>query len=145
MNHDQRRLARALERKGLRTGKWPAWERKDFRKGTVGTIGWLYDIDQVWTNSVYVCLVRRLDGTDGGRVHLAIRTASNLEPPWRDLQRIKNELYGSERVAVQVCPASSRLIDQADMYHLFILAEGTELGFGLHLLDEVQPLGKAAA
>lgn len=132
----QRLSARAIERRGMATGKWPAWELKTFPKGSVGPGHWTYEIDRAWTNGVYVCLVRRIDWTDEGRVHLAIRTASNQEPPWRDLQRIKNELFGPERVAAQVCPPASRLIDQADMYHLFVLPVGAELGFGLHPLDE---------
>jgi len=130
-----RRAAKATERKGMATGQWPKWELMEFPKGSVGDGSWTFEIDRCWTNRVYACLVRQIDGNDEGRVHLAIRTASNREPPWRDLQRIKNELYGPERVAVQVCPPQSRLVDEADMYHLFILPVGTELGFGLHDLD----------
>jgi hypothetical protein len=38
---------------------------------------------------------------------------------WRDLQRIKNELIGPECEAVELFPAESRLVDTANMYHLW--------------------------
>lgn len=128
-----RRLAKAIERRSI-GGRWAPWERQTFPKGSVGS-GWCAQIGEAYTNGLYVALVRYLDGAAAGRVHLAIRTASNLEPPWRDLQRIKNELFGPERFAVQVCPPESRLIDQADMYHLWIMPEGHAPGFGLHRDD----------
>jgi len=53
--------------------------------------------------------------------------------PWSDMQRIKDELLGPERVAVQVFPPQSQLIDQANCYHLWVLPAGFELPFGLHL------------
>jgi hypothetical protein len=122
----------------MASGVWPIWERKTFPLGSVGR-GWCAEIGEARTNGVYVALVRYLDrdrrDPENGRVHLAIRTASNLEPPWRDLQRIKNELFGAERFAVQVCPPASRLVDDADMYHLWIMPKGYEPGFGLHDLD----------
>lgn len=135
-NRSQVRAAKALERKVAAGAPWPDWRTEYFPKGSVSARGWGSQIDRAFTNGVHVCLCRLIDGEEAGRVHLAIRTISNAEPPWRDLQRIKNELFGPERLAVQVYPADSRLIDQADMYHLFILPTGTELGFGLHSLDE---------
>jgi hypothetical protein len=131
-NRAERRLAQSIERRSLATGIWLPWERRTFPKGSVGS-GWCAEIGEAYTNGLYVALVRH---APRGVTHLAIRTASNLEPSWRDLQRIKNELFGPERHAVQVCPRESRLIDQADMYHLWIMPEGFEPGFGLHRDDE---------
>lgn len=140
LNRFARRRATSLsartERKGLSTGAWAPWERHDFPKGSVGLSGWLFGFDRCWSNGLYAVLVRRLDADDAGRLHLAIRTPTNLEPPWRDLQRIKNELFGADRFAVQVCPPEARLIDQADMYHLWIMPTGYAPGFGLHVDDE---------
>lgn len=130
----QRRAAEAEERRAL-GGSWRPWEHYVFPKGRVGH-GWCAEIGEAFSNGLYAVLVRYLDADRTGRVHLAIRTPSNREPPWRDLQRIKDELFGPERVAVQVCPPRSRLIDEADMYHLWVLPEGHQLGFGLHDLDQ---------
>ncbi len=72
--------------------------------------------------------------------HLMIRSIDGLqrgdgrgrEPSWQDLQRIKNELCGPEREAVQCYPRAADVMDQADMYHLFVLPEDWPLPFGLH-------------
>lgn len=133
-NRAEVRLAKSIERRGMASGVWPPWVRSTFPKGSVGH-GWCAEIGEAISNTVYVALVRYLDNDAGGRVHLAIRTPSNAEPPWRDMQRIKNELFGQGRFAVQVCPPQDRLIDDADMYHLWIMPVGYEPGFGLHRDD----------
>jgi hypothetical protein len=40
---------------------------------------------------------------------------------WAHKQRIKNELVGEEATAVKVFPPESRLFDEANIYHLWIL------------------------
>ena len=40
---------------------------------------------------------------------------------WRDLQRIKDEILGTEVEAVQMFPAQSRMLDTANQYHLWAL------------------------
>jgi hypothetical protein len=50
---------------------------------------------------------------------------------WADMQRIKNELVGPERVAVEVFPPVSELVDQANIAHLWVLPEGFALPFSL--------------
>ncbi len=132
MNRVQRRAAQVAERRAKATGEWGEWRHHNFPAGSVGT-GWCAQITYAASNSLYSVLIRDLPT---GVTHLAIRTISQLEPPWRDLQRIKNELAGEDRFAVQVCPPESRLIDEADMYHLWVMPGGFEPGFGLHRLDE---------
>ena len=67
-------------------------------------------------------------------VHLWIRRHDG-EPTrsWSDLQRIKRECVeeGAVRVAVEVFPADEQLVDQANMYHLWVLPLGFELPFSL--------------
>ena len=129
----QRRHARCLEQRAIRSGKWGEWETTALPDGLPGQTagGWLRQIRQVAKNDLYVALVRPVE-TKWGRVHhLAIRTASSLEPPWRDKQRIKDELFGPEFVAVEVMPRQSRLVDEADMYHMWVLPEGMALPFGI--------------
>jgi len=43
---------------------------------------------------------------------------------WRDLQRIKNELVGAEREAVELYPQESRLMDMSNTTHFVCLARG---------------------
>ncbi len=52
------------------------------------------------------------------------RHAGTTEVPWADKQRIKDELFGPYRVAVEVFPAKNRLVDAANMYWLWVLPEG---------------------
>jgi hypothetical protein len=42
---------------------------------------------------------------------------------WRHLQRIKNAIVGPEHEAVELYPAESRLVDEANQYHLWVLDE----------------------
>ena len=49
---------------------------------------------------------------------------------WRHLQRIKNELCGPEREAIELYPAESRLVDTNNQYHLFVLPEGFTMPLG---------------
>lgn len=132
---EERRAAESRERRAKRSGQWGFWRCTELPHGAPGD-SWMRDMRRAYANDLYAVLVRPLRS---GVIHLAIRTATNAEPPWRDLQRIKNELVGLERFAVQVCPPDSRLIDQADMYHLFVMPEGHEPGFGLHPDDEKAP------
>jgi hypothetical protein len=126
----ERRLAVKIEAKAKRTGKWGEWERTETPNGGPGT-GWVREIRWALKNDLYVVLCRPLQTSIGEVIHCAIRTASHLEPPWRDKQRIKNECFGPARVAVEVMPDDARVVDAADMYHIWILPEGYELPFCL--------------
>lgn len=119
-----------------KTGNWGPWEILDTPHGAGVGKGWAADVRRVYRNRLYVVLSRPFVGPGGEiMLHLAIRTASSAEPPWRDLQRIKNEVCGEPCFAVSVCPAQDRLVDDADMYHLWVFADGYEPGFGLHERD----------
>jgi hypothetical protein len=64
---------------------------------------------------------------------------------WRDIQAIKNELFGAEHEAVQLFPAESRLVDGANQYHLFVLKD-PEIRFPFGFQDRVvtdEPIGKS--
>lgn len=132
---DLRRQAEQIERRALRSGRWPPWTRHEGPPpGARG--GWPADISHCFANGVFAVLVRPIASPIGEVLHLAIRTVTSREPSWSDLQRIKNELIGAERHSVQIYPRQSRLVDEANMYHLWIMPEGFEPGFGLHQLDE---------
>jgi hypothetical protein len=62
-------------------------------------------------------IVRRIDGA---AIH-----------KWHDLQRIKNEIVGPDRVAVEVYPPEEQLVDRANLTHLWVYPPGHELPFGL--------------
>lgn len=128
-SRDQRRLAVKLERDAFRSGRWQPWETIAMPVGIRGGSGWCLDVRSVHRNWLYVVLDRPVSTEWGAVHHLAIRTASSLEPPWRDKQRIKDELFGPEFTAVEVMPPRGELIDEADMYHIWVLPPGFLLPF----------------
>lgn len=130
-SRNQRRLAVARERKAMMTGKWEPFERVELPYGVPPGGGWLAQIRYAFRNDLYAILCRPVATRFGEVIHCAIRTASNLEPPWRDKQRIKNECFGHDRVAVEVMPAELNLVDAADMYHIWIMPSGFSFDFGL--------------
>jgi hypothetical protein len=46
------------------------------------------------------------------------------EHNWSKIQRIKNEVFGEDAVALEVYPKQRNLIDVANIYWLWILPEG---------------------
>lgn len=54
---------------------------------------------------------------------------------WRDFQRIKNELMGPEREAIELYPAESRLVDTNNQFHLFVIPKGSTVPVGYRERD----------
>lgn len=80
----------------------------------------------IFRNSRYQVWVRKIKAREGWQemIHLSIkRNDRQTIHDWRDLQRIKNELVGSQNEAVELYPAESRLTDTANQYHLWVLAD----------------------
>ncbi|QNE18110.1 hypothetical protein F1D05_09695 [Kribbella qitaiheensis] len=90
--------------------------------------------EQVWQNSRYTVLVAvrndhavRWAGLEGAHdAHLSFRRRDRQPEPisWRDIQRIKSELCGSEAEALECFPAESRLIDGSNQRHLWVWRQG---------------------
>lgn len=132
----------ALPSPGPRPAAWGPWEWRNHlvahsEAHTQGMPGWMAkwacSLKKACLNNVYS--VQFFDHeTDWGVVeHLMIRP-HDQQPVhrWSDLQRIKDELCGVERVAVEVYPRAADLCDDCNIYHLWVLPEGFELPFGLH-------------
>lgn len=62
---------------------------------------------------------------------------------WRHLQRIKNEVCGPEREAMEMFPAEQRLVDTSNQFHLWVLPEGRRFPFGYN--DRAVVLGTPEA
>jgi hypothetical protein len=50
---------------------------------------------------------------------------------WPDMQRVKDEIAGRGRTAVEVYPPAGEVTDSANIYHLWVFPEGVHLPFGL--------------
>jgi hypothetical protein len=98
----------------------------------IGT-GWFGELDRVYVDEKqeYCVMVRSVE-TEWGKVdHACIRNVPNSDIPWAEKQRIKNEIFGQERTAVEVFPTTADLVDEANMYHIWVLPDGMKLPFGL--------------
>lgn len=112
-----RKALLARERRLRRVGDWGEWERVENPKRFQP--GWLGEVDHVRKCKVFSVLVRPV----GGAIHLAVCSLSGDRPSWWEMQRIKNELAGENATAVEVYPPQDEVIDQADMYHLWVVGD----------------------
>lgn len=86
-----------------------------------------------WINGLYQVLVFQAATPEGwpAMVHLSIKRRDR-QPihDWRDLQRIKNELCGTDAEGIELYPAESRLVDEANQYHLWVAEPGARFPIG---------------
>lgn len=95
--------------------------------------GWCNDLDRSYKSGGKYIVMTRLINTSWGVVeHAFIRNKDNTDISWAEKQKIKNELFGKNRTAIEVFPADNRLIDHAGAYHLWVLPENMALPFGIH-------------
>jgi hypothetical protein len=98
--------------------------------------------ERVWRNSLYTVFERPLQSDEtelpGRWVHLSIkRHDREAIHDWRDLQRIKNEIVGEEAEGIEIYPAESRLVDNANQYHLWcVTGVRVPIGFTSRLVTE---------
>ena len=104
---------------------------------------WMPEMDRCWIRKEDgVCVCSRLLRTKLGNVeHVTITHQPNgfklssdgsKAFTWAEKQQIKNELFGTNRTAVEVYPTEDRLIDTADVYHLWVFDKNYKLPFGIH-------------
>ena len=91
---------------------------------------------QAFRNNLYSVQVfqRKMNGSEQMAALFRIRahvSAMSSKMTWATKQRIKNELAGPERLAFEVYPPVSELVDEADMYWLWIMPEGERTPFNL--------------
>lgn len=90
----------------------------------------LAEHETYWQNRFYTVVKKLMEGTEEGPIHLSIRhNQRKAVRDWRHFQRIKNELAGPEREAIEIFPAESNLIDTANQYHLFVYPVGRRSEF----------------
>ena len=81
----------------------------------------------IYSNDIYLCVVKEYKDI----IHLSIKR-HDLAPVhnWQHLQQIKNDICGEEREGVELYPAMGRIVDTANLYHLWVLRKGRiDLGF----------------
>jgi hypothetical protein len=103
---------------------------------------WMPEMDRCWIreeDGVQVC--SRLLRTSMGNVeHVTISDTKRHflssdgsgDIGWAEKYKIKNELFGENRIAIEVFPKADRLVDACDVYHLWVFDKNFELPFGIH-------------
>jgi hypothetical protein len=98
-----------------------------------------------YENNVYqVNITDVKDGADNSWQWLSIkRRDRGVVRDWRHLQRIKNDLCGAEREAIEIYPAESELIDTANQFHLWVMPEGMNAPVGFRYGRDVMTPSEA--
>lgn len=107
------------------------WIGKPAPKSKRAGSGWFGELNRAWSDGEYAVMSRRIQTEWGEVEHVCIRNIGETDIPWSEKQRIKNEIFGPERIAIEVFPKTSELVDEAFMYHLWILPKGMSLPFNL--------------
>ena len=84
------------------------------------------------THYYVMCFEQKSDWGTIDHLMIADRKGRKSDDHWQFLQRVKNEIMGEERLAVEVYPPVTQLINQVNAYHLWVLPEGFKLPFGLN-------------
>lgn len=137
MNRAARRRREREQAKGRTPSGWT--EHASPKQLGTGS-GWFGEFDKVYTQSgEHAVMTRDIDTAWGLVTHACIRNAAGTDIPWAEKQRIKNEIFGAEQQAVEVFPKESELVDEANMYHLWILPPDMEIPFSLKEKKKEQP------
>lgn len=123
---DNKKLSRSDRRRLMREeGRTSQWIKKQSPKELNQGDGWFGDMDRVWINDKYCVMARTIDTAWGKVDHACIRNVGSTDIPWKEKQKIKNELWGKNYTAIEVFPTESELVDVANMYHLWIFKDYT--------------------
>ena len=104
---------------------------------------WMPQMDRCWQSDDGFQVTSRLLITPWGKVeHAAITLNRNPESvlsfngerdiPWATKQEIKNEIFGENRLAIEVFPKQKSLVNICDVYHIWVFQKDFELPFGIH-------------
>lgn len=117
---------------------------------------WLKEMDRCWDSDDGFQVTSRMIFTDWGKVEHAaithrpnhtdvvvdslphITTDGSGDIPWNVKQEIKNEIWGKDRLAIEVFPKEKDLVDVTDCYHIWVLPKGFKLPFGIHPTHDTQ-------
>lgn len=127
-------LLQAFEdgRQVVEDGGWPPWSplvlTHELGSPFYSDVG----CDYSFANSRYQVLVY-FEDTPGWppMAHLKIKAHDRrCVRDWRDMQRTKNEICGTEAEGVELYPEEGRVVDEVNEFHIFVLHPATNFPFG---------------
>jgi len=121
MNFKRTRLreARRLKKKGR-----GEWVEINLSESDVKVPDWM---TRCYRNNYYTVMIEDdAPTTKGPAIKAMVQAHDDLAIPrhWREMQRIKNELFGEETTAIEYYPAQSDLVDDHNIYWLWVFSEG---------------------
>lgn len=78
---------------------------------------WFFQMTKGWENETYLVLSRKYSEHI---THAVVCRKDGDIVTWAEKQMIKNELFGNEMVAIEIYPKQSELIDDDNVYHLWL-------------------------
>lgn len=130
MNRQQRRMAQSVHKKevkqALTSGSWGQWEdiTMDFYEKMLGKFPEVHRLKKYVKNNIYTAQV--IDSKEG--LLLGIRRHDqSTDVPWSHKQRIKNEVLGENFQAIEVFPIQDHLVDDANLYWLWVVNVNVDL------------------
>lgn len=119
---------------------------------------WMPEMDRCWVDydRGYTVCSRLVPTRQFGNVeHVTITRNHKDDEPivstggqrvigWNEKMMIKNELFGEDRFAIEVYPKQDRLVDVADVYHLWVFNKKFEMPFGIHPKEYKKAVNRGA-
>lgn len=113
------RLKEAEKRKRLPEGEFKAVDLSEREHPK-----WM---TRAYANNRYIVMIMDKSPTDKGfAIRAMVQTVDDkpIENHWREMQRIKNEIFGVDKMAIEYYPPQSDLVDQHNIYWMWIFPEG---------------------
>lgn len=131
MNRKMRRLSEA-EGKRKQKKEWDQFKdvtQEAIKKHLLLNPDSTFRPDRVFVNNRYIVQVFTNKLRDFKLYDKILIRRSDSQPiySWQDLFRIKNEIFGPEVEAIQFFPPVSKLVDEANLYWLWIKVENKEV------------------
>lgn len=131
MNRKMRRLSEA-EGKRKQKKEWDQFKdvtQEAIKKHLLLKPDSAFRPDRVFVNNRYIVQVFTNKLRDFKLYDKILIRRSDSKPiySWQDLFRIKNEIFGPEVEAIQFFPPVSKLVDEANLYWLWIKVENKEV------------------
>ena len=127
------------EQFGVYQGQWMpemdrAWE--DYERGYSVCSRMIYT--KQFGNVEHVTISRHHKGDE------IISVGGSNPIGWNEKMTIKNELFGENRFAIEVYPKQDKLVDVADVYHLWVFDKKYDMPFGIHPKEYKKAINRGA-
>lgn len=126
-----RATRRAAERKAAK-GMLANWTPLVHRPGVSQRDDCPRGCRAAWSNDNLIALVYDLKRTPiGDAIPIGVRRVDGkaVRPTFYDMQRVKDQLAGTDAVAVEVYPPAADLVDAANLYWMLVLPGVTSFPF----------------